>query len=93
VQKNQQMLSGFFFSACEVLKAGSSVKLFLSHANYEVIIFVHAESHFASLQAPLIRLYGHIEHVLLLSLALCNFVPQSIHDHVRVHTCHAVIDM
>ena len=36
VQKNQQMLSSFFFSACEVLKAGSSVKLILPHATCEV---------------------------------------------------------
>ncbi len=93
MQKNQQMLSGFFFSACEVLKAGSSVKLFLSHANYEVIIFV--------MQKASLLLYKHLSSgymvtlsmFLLLSLALCNFVPQSIHDHVRVHTCHAVIDM
>jgi len=48
VQKNQQMLSSFFFSACEVLKAGSSVKLILPHANCEFIMLVHADSRFAS---------------------------------------------
>jgi len=96
VQKNQQMLSSFFFSACEVLKAGSSVKLIPPHANCEVIVFVHADSRSASLQAPPIRLYGHMDYMFAAQSCVVQnglIKPPAQHDHVWVHTCHAVIDV
>ena len=96
VQKNQQMLSSFFFSVCEVLKAGSSGKLILPHANCWFIMLVHAESHFASLKAPLIRLHDHIEHVFAAqscALQFCLSKHPLQHDYIQMRSCHAVIDM
>ena len=65
------MLSSFFFSACEVLKAGSSVKLNLSHANCAFIILVHADSRFVS---P-IRLYGPIDAVFAAQFCALQICP------------------
>jgi len=97
VQKNQQMLSSFFFSACEVLKSGSSVKLFSPHANCKVIMLVHADSCFASLQAPPIRLYGHFDKMFAAQSCVLQNLTLSKHpaqrDHTQMHTCHTVIFM
>ena len=74
-QRAEEPADAVFFSACEVLKAGSSVKLIPPHANCEVIVFVHADSRSASLQAPPIRLYGHIEHVFAAQSCALQFCP------------------
>ncbi len=85
------MLSSFFFSACEVLKAGSYVKLILPHANCEFVMLVHADSRFAS---PL-RLYGPIDAVFAAqscALQTCSPKHPVQHDHIQMRTYHAVID-